>query len=89
MDDARAQAAVRASLDGALEDLLRSAVEAGLEPYAISCARIDAAFDSRMVPYRQLSWAMDEAATLKCALKQGLQRRVDGSEDQSSKVRKS
>ncbi|SFL36904.1 hypothetical protein [Methylobacterium pseudosasicola] len=64
--------AVRRSLDDALEELVRAAIENPTESYAASCARIDRAFDDRMAPYRSLSWAMDQAATLQHALKEGL-----------------
>lgn len=83
----RDQAVVRASLDGALEDLLCAAVEVGPEPYEVSCARIDAAFDRRMVPHQQLGWATDAAAMLKRTLKQGLRQyrsKNEGSKTQGS-----
>lgn len=66
------EAAVRASLDVALEDLLRAAVESRTEPDAESCARIDAVFDHRMASYRHLAWACAEIDALKHQLKVGL-----------------
>ncbi|MCJ2117287.1 hypothetical protein MKK65_12075 [Methylobacterium sp. J-001] len=65
-------AAVRRSLDDALGELVRAAIENPTEAYAASCARIDQTFADRMAPYRSLSWAMDQAAALQHALKQGL-----------------
>ena len=72
MGDMGEEAAVQASLDGALEDLLRAAVESPTEPYSASCARIDAVFDCRMAPHRHLAWALAEAEALKRRLKCGL-----------------
>ena len=68
------EAVVQASLDAALEDLVRAAVEVGSEPYAVSCARIDQAFDDRMVRHRHLTWARLLAKGLKMQLKLGLHR---------------
>ncbi len=73
MEDACAQAAVRASLDDALGDLLRDATQNPTEPDAVSCARIDAVLDRRMAPHQHLDWALAEAETLKRRLKAGLQ----------------
>ena len=74
------EAVVQASLDGALEDLVRAAVEAGPEPYAVSCARIDQAFDQRMAPHRHLTWARLLSEGLKMQLKLGLHRHVSASD---------
>lgn len=72
MDDKGAEDAVQASLDGALEDLLRAGVESRTERSAASCVRIDAVFDHRMAQHRHLAWALAEAETLKRRLKAGL-----------------
>lgn len=72
MDDTGEEAAVRASLDSALGDLLRVAVENPAETGAASCARINAVFDYWMTPYRHLAWALAEAEGLKRRLKAGL-----------------
>ncbi|MCJ2067237.1 hypothetical protein MKK75_00175 [Methylobacterium sp. J-030] len=72
MNDTGEEAAVQASLDGALGDLLRAAVENPTEPDATSYARIDAVFDHRMAPHRHLAWALAEAERLKRQLKSGL-----------------
>ena len=72
-------AVVQASLDGALEDLVRTAVRVGSEPYAVSCARIDRAFNDRMAPHRHLAWARMLAEGLKMQLKLGLHRHVSSS----------
>ena len=74
------EAVVQASLDGALEDLVGAAVEVGSEPYAVSCARIDQAFDDRMAPHRHLTWARLLAEALKMQLKLGLHRHVSASD---------
>ncbi|MCJ2085835.1 hypothetical protein MKK88_07490 [Methylobacterium sp. E-005] len=66
------EAAVRASLDYALGDLLRAAVENLTEPDAVSCARIDAVLDRQMASHRDLAWALAEAEELKHRLKAGL-----------------
>lgn len=66
------EASVRASLDGALGDLLRAAVGSRTEPHVASCVRIDAVFDHRMASHRHLAWAHAEAEALKHRLKVGL-----------------
>lgn len=63
---------MRASLDGALGDLLRAAVDNPGEPDAASCTRINAVFDRQMAPHRHLAWALAEAEALKRRLKAGL-----------------
>ena len=60
-------AVVRASLDAALEDLLRAAV-------AESCARIDDVFALRLAAHRHRAWALAEAEALSHRLKSGLRR---------------
>lgn len=65
-------AAVRRSLDDALADLVRAAIEDPRASYAVSCARIDRAFDDRMAPYHHLAWAMDQAEALQRVLKDRL-----------------
>jgi hypothetical protein len=65
-------AAVRRSLDDALEDLVRAAVEDPTGPNATSCARIDRAIGGRMAPYWNLDWAVDRVTALRHALKQSL-----------------
>lgn len=69
------EAVVRASLDGALEDLIRVAVEAGPEPYGVSCTRIDRAIDHRIAPHVGLAWARARAEALRHQLKAGLRGR--------------
>lgn len=73
------KAVIQTSLDGALEDLVRAAVEAGSEPYAVSCTRIDRAFDDRMALHRHLVWAHMLAEGLKMQIKLGLHRHVSSS----------
>ena len=72
MNDTDDQVAVRASLEGALGELLRAAVENPTEPNAASYARIDTVFDHRMAPHRHLAWPLAEAEALKHRLKTGL-----------------
>lgn len=72
MTDIGEEAAVRASLDDALGDLLRAAVDNPTEPDAASHARIDHVLDLRMTPHRHLAWALAEAEALKRQLKAGL-----------------
>jgi hypothetical protein len=72
MDDTGEEAAVRASLDGALGDLLRAAVENPTETGVVTSDRINAVFDNRMAPHRHLVWALAEAEALKRRLKAGL-----------------
>lgn len=69
------EAIVRASLDGALEDLIRGAVEAGPEPYGVSCTRIDRAIDRRIAAHIGLPWARARAEALRHQLKAGLRGR--------------
>lgn len=69
------EAVVRASLDGALEDLIRVAVEAGPEPYGVSCTRIDRAIDRRIAAHVGLPWARARAEALRHQLKAGLRGR--------------
>lgn len=73
MTDIDEEAAVRASLDDALGELLRTAVDNPTEPDAASYARIDHVLDLRMTPHRHLAWALVEAEALKRQLKSGLQ----------------
>ncbi|MCJ2118747.1 hypothetical protein FV242_19675 [Methylobacterium sp. WL64] len=80
-------AAVRRSLDDALSDLVREAVEEPTESYAASCARIDRAFGDRMAPYRDLDWAVDRATALQHVLKQGLRQGPYRTGDDDPKVR--
>ena len=65
-------AAVRANLDGALEDLVRMAIEVGPELDAVTCDRIDHVFARRMADHKHLAWALAEAEVLKRQLKAGL-----------------
>lgn len=69
------EAVVRASLDGALEDLIRAAVEAGPDSYGVSCTRIDRAIDRRIAPHVGLAWARARAEALRHQLKAGLRGR--------------
>lgn len=73
-DRAGQDAAVWASLDGALEDLLRVAATNPTASYAQSCALVDDAFDRRMSPHRHLAWAWTEAQVLRRQIKAGLDR---------------
>ena len=73
------EAVVQASLDGTLEDLVRAAVEAASESYAVRCARIEQVFDARMAPHRHLTWARLLAEGLKTQLKVSLRRHVSPS----------
>lgn len=68
-------AAVRRSLDDALSVLVRAAIDDPTLSYAASCHRIDQTFAVWMAPYRNLGWAMDQAAVLQRALKNSLSHR--------------
>lgn len=80
-------AAVRRSLDDALADLVRAAIEDPRASYTVSCARVDRAFNDRMAPYQHLAWAMDQAEALRRAFKDGLRQgpyRTDGNDLKTS-----
>lgn len=80
-------AAVRRSLDDALADLVRAAVEDPTASYVASCTRIDRAFENRMAPYQHLAWATDQAEALRRVLKDRLCQgpyRTDGNDPKAT-----